>query len=51
MLIERIQKIRAEIPEPEKQEISPEEQAFTEAFEEQYEAMYELHRSRMKRRK
>ena len=51
VLIERIQKIRAEIPEPEKQEISPEEQAFTEAYEEQYEAMYELHRSRMKRRK
>ncbi len=51
ILIERIQKIRSEIPEPEKTEISPEEQAFTEAFEEQYEAMYELHRKRMKRRK
>ena len=51
ILIERIQKIRSEIPEPERHEISPEEQAFTEAFEEQYEAMYELHRSRMKRRK
>ena len=51
ILIERIQKIRAEIPEPEKQDISPEEQAFTEAFEEQYEAMYELHRNRMRRRK
>ena len=51
ILIERIQIIRAEIPEPEKHDISPEEQAFTEAYEEQYEAMYELHRSRMKRRK
>ncbi len=51
ILIERIQKIRSEIPEPEKVDISPEEQAFTEAFEEQYEAMYELHRNRMKRKK
>ncbi len=51
ILIERIQKIRAELPEPERAEISPEEQAFTEASEEQYEAMYELHRSRMRRRK
>ncbi len=51
ILIERIQKIRSEIPELEKEEISPEEQAFTEAFEEQYEAMYELHRNRLKRRK
>lgn len=51
ILIERIQKIRAEIPEPERTEISPEEQAFTEASEEQYEAMYELHRNRMRRRK
>ena len=51
ILIERIQKIRADIPDPEKQEISPEEQAFTEAYEEQYEAMYELHRRRMRRRK
>jgi Kef-type K+ transport system membrane component KefB len=51
ILIERIQKIRAEIPEPDKQDISPEEQAFTEAYEEQYEAMYELHRNRMRRRK
>ena len=51
ILIERIQKIRSEIPEPERHEVSPEEQAFTEAYEEQYEAMYELHRSRMKRRK
>ena len=51
ILIERIQKIRAEIPEPDKQDVSPEEQAFTEAYEEQYEAMYELHRNRMRRRK
>ena len=51
ILIERIQKIRAELPERDHAEISPEEQAFTEASEDQYEAMYELHRSRMRRRK
>ncbi len=51
ILIERIQKIRAEIPEPEKVEMSPEERAFIEASEEQYEAMYDLHRRRMNRRK
>ncbi len=51
ILIERIQKIRAEIPDREKGEISPEEQAFTEASEEQYEAMFELHQRRMRRRK
>lgn len=50
ILIERIQKIRAEIPEREINAPSPEEQAFTEASEEQYEAMYELHRNRMRRR-
>ena len=51
ILIERIQKIRAEIPEPERVEMSPEELAFLEASEEQYEAMYDLHRRRMNRRK
>ncbi len=51
ILIERIQKIRSEIPEPEKHEISPEEQAFIEASEEQYEAMYDLHQRHMRRRK
>lgn len=51
ILIERIQKIRAEIPEREKAEPTPEEEAFTEAAEEQYEAMYDLHRHRMHRRK
>jgi len=51
ILIERIQKIRSEIPEPEKAEVSPEELAFIEAAEEQYEAMYDLHRRRMHRRK
>lgn len=51
ILIERIQKIRAELPRRDHAEISPEEQAFTEASEDQYEAMYELHRSRMRRRK
>lgn len=51
ILIERIQKIRAELPEPHRTEVSPEEQAFTEASEEQYEAMYELHINRMRRRK
>ena len=51
VLIERIQKIRSELPEVEKHEISPEEQAFNDASEEQYEAMYELHRNRMRRRK
>jgi len=51
ILIERIQKIRSEIPETEKVEISPEEMAFIEASEEQYEAMYDLHRNRMRRRK
>ncbi len=49
ILIERIKKIRSELPD--KSEISPEEQAFTEASEEQYEAMYEIHRNRMRRRK
>ena len=51
ILIERIQKIRAEIPEREKAEPSPEELAFIEAAEEQYEAMYDMHRHRMRRRK
>ena len=51
ILIERIQKIRDELPEPEKQEISPEEQAFLEASEEQYEALHDLHKRRMNRRK
>ena len=51
ILIERIQKIRSELPEREKHEPSPEEQAFNEAYEDQYEAMYELHRNKMRRRK
>ena len=51
ILIERIQKIRSEIPESDRHMPSPEEQAFNEAYEDQYEAMYELHRSRMRRRK
>ena len=51
ILIERIQKIRAEIPEPDKPETSLEEQAFIDAIEDQYEARYDLHKSRMRRRK
>lgn len=51
ILIARINKIREEIPEPEKQEISPEEQAFLEAAEEQYEALSELQRRRFRNRR
>ena len=51
ILIERIQKIRSEIPESDKPQMSPEEQAFLEASEEQYEALYELQRRRLGRRK
>lgn len=51
ILIERIQKIRAEIPEPEKVEMSPEEQAFMEAADEQYEALTELQKRRFRNRR
>ncbi len=51
ILIERINKIREEIPEPEKIEISPEEAAFLEAAEEQYEALSELQKRRFRNRK
>ena len=51
ILIERINKIRSEIPEFEHSEPSAEEQAFIEAADEQYEALYELQKRRMMRRK
>ena len=51
ILIERINKIREEIPEPEKIEMSPEEAAFLEAADEQYEALYELQRHRFRNRR
>lgn len=51
ILIERINKIREELPEPEKQEISPEEQAFLEAADEQFEALSELQRRRFRNRR
>jgi Kef-type K+ transport system membrane component KefB len=51
ILIDRINKIREELPPPEKQEISPEEQAFLEAADEQYEALSELHRRRFRNRR
>ena len=51
ILIARINKIREEIPEPEKVEISPEEAAFLEAAEEQYEALSELQKRRFRNRK
>jgi Kef-type K+ transport system membrane component KefB len=51
ILIERIQKIREEIPAPDKPETSLEEQAFIDAIDEQYEALYDLHKHRMRRRK
>ena len=51
ILIERINKIREELPEPEKHEMSPEEQAFMEAAEEQYEALSELQRRHFRNRR
>jgi Kef-type K+ transport system membrane component KefB len=51
ILIERINKIRSEIPEATHVEHSVEEQAFIEAADEQYEALYELQKRRMMRRK
>lgn len=51
ILIERINKIREELPEPEKHEVSPEEQAFLEAADEQFEALSELQRRRFRSRR
>lgn len=51
ILIERINKIREEIPEPEKHEMSPEEAAFMEAADEQFEALSELQRRRFRNRR
>ena len=51
ILIDRINDIRKELPPPEIPEITPEEQAFLEAAEEQYEALTELHRRRFKNRR
>lgn len=51
ILIERIQKIRADIPAPEKIEMSPEEQAFMEAADEQYGALSELQKRRFRNRR
>ena len=51
ILIERIQRIRAEIPAIEKVEMSPEEQAFMDAADEQYEALTELQKRRFRNRR
>ena len=51
ILIERINKIREQLPSPEMPEISPEEQAFLEAADEQYEALSELQRRRFRNRR
>lgn len=51
ILIARIEKIRQDIPEPDKVEISPEEAAFLEAADEQYEALSELQRRRLRGRR
>lgn len=51
ILIERINKIRQELPPPEKPELSVEEQAFMEAADEQFEALSELHRRRFRNRR
>ena len=51
ILIERINKIREELPKPEKIEMSPEEAAFIDAADEQYEALYELQRHRFRNRR
>ena len=51
ILIERINKIRRELPAPEKREMSPEEQAFTEAADEQFEALSELQKRRFRNRR
>ncbi len=51
ILIERINKIRDELPEPEKIEMSPEEAAFLEAAEEQYEALSDLQKRRFRNRR
>ena len=51
ILIERINKIREEIPEPEKHDVSPEEAAFLEAADEQYEALSELQSRRFRNRR
>jgi Kef-type K+ transport system membrane component KefB len=51
ILIERINKIREHLPSPEKLEISPEEQAFLEAADEQFEALSELQRRRFRNRR
>ena len=51
ILIARIEKIREELPPPERQEMSPEEAAFLEAADEQYEALSELQRRRFRNRR
>ena len=51
ILIERIQKIRSELPPSERVELSPEEAAFMEAADEQYEALSELQRRRFRNRR
>ena len=51
ILIERIQKIRAEIPESETHVMTPEEQAFLDAAEEEYEALSGLQRRRFRNRR
>ena len=51
ILIERINLIREKLPSPEMPYISPEEQAFLEAADEQYEALSELQRRRFRNRR
>lgn len=50
ILIDRIQKIREEIEDEERLEASPEEQAFLDASDEQYEALCELQKRRWRRK-
>lgn len=50
ILIDRIQKIREEIENEERLEASPEEQAFLDASDEQYEALCELQKRRWRRK-
>ena len=51
ILIERIQKIRAEISESETHVMTPEEQAFLDAAEEQYESLSGLQRRKFRNRR
>lgn len=51
ILIDRIKKIQKELPPPEKVNMSPEEMAFLEAAEEQYDALNELQHRRFRKKR